>query len=52
VVAVFATNFLPVLHDLAEQLWQHSGMPAPLICHLRASLLHNAVDIMVKRGPK
>ena len=25
--AVFATNFLPVLQDLAEQLWQHAHMP-------------------------
>jgi len=45
-------QLFPVLQGLAEQLWQHSGMPAPLIRHLRASLLHNAVDNMVKLGPK
>lgn len=50
--AVFATNFLPVLQDLAEQLWQHSGMPPHLVQQLRASLLQNAVDNIVKLGPQ
>ncbi|PKO61301.1 MAG: DUF2520 domain-containing protein [Betaproteobacteria bacterium HGW-Betaproteobacteria-18] len=50
--AVFATNFLPVLQDLAEQLWQHSGMPPHLVKHLRATLLHNAVNNIVKLGPQ
>ena len=34
--AVFATNFLPVLQDLAEQLWQHAHMPPELAEQLRA----------------
>lgn len=50
--AVFATNFLPVLQDLAEQLWQHSGMPLPLAQHLRASLLQNAVNNIATLGPQ
>jgi predicted short-subunit dehydrogenase-like oxidoreductase (DUF2520 family) len=50
--AIFATNFLPVLQDLAEQLWQHSGMPLPLIEHLRASLLQNAVNNITALGPQ
>lgn len=50
--AIFATNFLPVLHDLAEQLWQHSGMPQPMVQHLRASLLQNAVDNITRLGPQ
>lgn len=50
--AIFATNFLPVLQDLAEQLWQHSGMPPPLIQHLRASLLQNAVNNITGLGPQ
>ena len=50
--AIFATNFLPVLQDLAEQLWQRSGMPPPLVKHLRASLLQNAVDNIVALGPQ
>ena len=50
--AVFATNFLPVLQDLAEQLWQHSDMPQPLIQHLRASLLQNAVNNITTLGPQ
>lgn len=50
--AVFATNFLPVLQDLAEQLWQHSGMPQPLVKHLRASLLQNSVNNITRLGPQ
>jgi predicted short-subunit dehydrogenase-like oxidoreductase (DUF2520 family) len=50
--AVFATNFLPVLQDTAEQLWQHSGMPAALIEQMRRTLLHNAVNNIVALGPK
>ncbi|MDP3191833.1 Rossmann-like and DUF2520 domain-containing protein [Rhodoferax sp.] len=50
--AIFATNFLPVLQDLAEQLWQHSGMPQPMVQHLRASLLQNAVDNITRLGPQ
>jgi predicted short-subunit dehydrogenase-like oxidoreductase (DUF2520 family) len=50
--AIFATNFLPVLQDLAEQLWQHSGMPAPMQQHLRASLLQNAVNNITTLGPQ
>lgn len=50
--AVFATNFLPVLQDLAEQLWQHSGMLPELAAHMRATLLHNAVNNIVKLGPQ
>ncbi len=50
--AIFATNFLPVLQDLAEQLWQHSGMPAPMREHLRASLLQNSVNNISSLGPK
>lgn len=50
--AIFATNFLPVLQDLAEQLWQHSGMPQPMVQHLRASLLRNAVDNITRLGPQ
>jgi len=50
--AVFATNFLPVLQDLAEQLWQHSGMPLPMVQRLRASLLQNAVNNITALGPQ
>jgi predicted short-subunit dehydrogenase-like oxidoreductase (DUF2520 family) len=50
--AVFATNFMPVLQDLAEQLWQHSGMPLPLVKQLRASLLQNAVHNITALGPQ
>ncbi|MDR3369445.1 DUF2520 domain-containing protein [Rhodoferax sp.] len=50
--AVFATNFLPVLQHVAEQLWQHSGMPDDLIRQMRATLLQNAVNNIVALGPK
>lgn len=50
--AIFATNFLPVLQDLAEQLWQHGGMPQPMVQHLRVSLLQNAVDNITRLGPQ
>jgi len=50
--AVFATNFLPVLQDLAEQLWQRSGMPPELAQQLRTTLLQNAVNNTVALGPQ
>lgn len=50
--AVFATNFLPVLQDLAEQLWQRSGMPEDLAQQMRSTLLNNAVTNIVALGPQ
>jgi predicted short-subunit dehydrogenase-like oxidoreductase (DUF2520 family) len=50
--AVFTTNFLPVLQDLAEQLWQHTHMPSELALQLRARLLQNAVNNVVQLGPQ
>jgi len=50
--AVFATNFLPVLQDLAEQLWQRSGMPDDLAQQMRSALLQNAVNNIVALGPQ
>jgi predicted short-subunit dehydrogenase-like oxidoreductase (DUF2520 family) len=50
--AVFATNFLPVLQDLAEQLWQQARMPPELAQQLRTRLLHNAVNNIVQLGPQ
>jgi len=50
--AVFATNFLPVLQDTAERLWQRSGMPPAQIQQLRSTLLNNAVNNIVALGPQ
>lgn len=50
--AVFATNFLPVLQSVAEDLWQSSGVPAELMAPLRASLLRNAVANITALGPR
>jgi len=49
---VFATNFLPVLQSVAEDLWRSSGMPEALVADLRASLLHNAVANITRLGPQ
>ncbi|MCW2312446.1 Rossmann-like and DUF2520 domain-containing protein [Rhodoferax antarcticus] len=50
--AVLATNFMAVLQDLAERLWQHTGMPAELAQQMRATLLQNAVNNIVALGPQ
>jgi predicted short-subunit dehydrogenase-like oxidoreductase (DUF2520 family) len=50
--AVFATNFLPVLQSVAEDLWRDSGVPPELLPQLRASLLRNAVDNLLALGPQ
>ena len=50
--AVFATNFLPVLQAIAEDLWQSTGVPTALIPALRASLLRNAVANITALGPQ
>ena len=49
--AVFATNFLPVLQSVAQQLWRDSGMPADLVPTVQATLLKNAVDNLLALGP-
>lgn len=49
--AVFATNFMPVLQGLAEDLWRTTGMPAHLIEPLRERLLSNAVHNITTLGP-
>lgn len=49
--AVFATNFLPVLQDVAEAAWQDAGVPAALLDGLRTRLLRNAVANIERLGP-
>jgi predicted short-subunit dehydrogenase-like oxidoreductase (DUF2520 family) len=49
--AVFATNFLPVLQAVAEDLWKSSGVPPEMLPQLRSSLLRNAVDNLLALGP-
>lgn len=49
--AVFATNFVPVLQALANQLWTETGMPPEVAAHLNATLLKNVVDNIVTLGP-
>jgi predicted short-subunit dehydrogenase-like oxidoreductase (DUF2520 family) len=49
--AVFATNFLPVLQQTAEDLWRDSGVPPALLPQLRERLLRNAVDNVLALGP-
>jgi predicted short-subunit dehydrogenase-like oxidoreductase (DUF2520 family) len=50
--AVFATNFLPVLQSVAEDLWRTTGVPDGVVQQLRASLLRNAVNNIIERGPQ
>ena len=50
--AVFATNFVPVLQAVAEQLWLDSGVPEELLPTLRATLLQNAVHNLQAMGPQ
>lgn len=49
--AVFATNFLPVLQAVANQLWAQSGVPAGIAAQLNTTLLKNAVDNILTLGP-
>lgn len=48
--AVFSTNFLPVLHVVAADLWRSSGMPESMIAPLNASLLQKAVQNITAQG--
>jgi predicted short-subunit dehydrogenase-like oxidoreductase (DUF2520 family) len=48
--AVFATNFLPVLHVVAADLWRSSGMPASMIAPLNASLLQKGMQNINAQG--
>ena len=50
--AVFATNFVPVLQSVAEDLWRTTGVPQPIIEALRAQLLVNAVANITRLGPQ
>lgn len=49
--AVFATNFIPVLHAVAEDAWRTVGMPSALIAPLRDRLLANASANISRLGP-
>lgn len=49
--AVFATNFLPVLQTVANDLWRDAGVPPELIPRLSASLLRHAVHNVISMGP-
>jgi len=48
---VFASNFLPVLQDLAQQLWRDSGVPADMAARLNTTLLRNVVNNILTLGP-
>lgn len=49
--AVFATNFLPVLQSVAQQLWRDSGVPDDMATTLQTTLLKNAVANLLALGP-
>lgn len=49
--AVFATNFLPVLEQLAEDAWRECGVPAHLMAGLRSTVMANAAANVARLGP-
>lgn len=49
--AVFATNFVPVLQAVANQLWTQTGVPPSVAAHLNATLLKNVVQNITTLGP-
>ena len=49
--AVFASNFVPVLQAVANQLWEQSAVPPDVAAHLNATLLQNVVDNIQALGP-
>jgi predicted short-subunit dehydrogenase-like oxidoreductase (DUF2520 family) len=49
--AVFATNFIPVLQAVANDLWRQSGMPTEVVEQVGATLLQNAVNNVIALGP-
>ena len=49
--AVFATNFVPVLQALANQLWADSAVPPAIAAQLNATLLKNVVTNIQALGP-
>jgi predicted short-subunit dehydrogenase-like oxidoreductase (DUF2520 family) len=49
--AVFATNFLPVLQQTAEEAWRAAGVPQSLLPDLRQRLLGNAAANIARLGP-
>ena len=50
--AVFATNFVPVLYSVAEDLWARTGLPTELVPALRAALLRNTLANITLLGPR
>jgi predicted short-subunit dehydrogenase-like oxidoreductase (DUF2520 family) len=50
--AVFATNFVPVLQSVAEDLWQVTGVPEDVRLQLRQDLLQKAVSNINSLGPQ
>ena len=49
--AVFATNFVPVLQAVANQLWTQTGVPPAVAAHLNATLLKNVAQNIMTLGP-
>jgi len=50
--AVFESNFLPALHDVATRLWQAAGVPPEIIDALGRSMLQRQVDNILAMGAR
>ena len=50
--AVFESNFLPALHDVATRLWQTAGVPPDIVDALGRGMLHRQVDNILTMGAR
>ena len=50
--AVLASNFLPVLHAAASELWQHAGVPAAHVPTLANGFVQRATANLQALGPQ
>lgn len=50
--AVFASNFLPVLASVAQELWAGSGVPPELVPQLAERFVRLAADNVLALGPR
>lgn len=50
--AVFASNFLPVLQAVAQELWQGSGMPPDWVAALAQTMLRQVSDNLQALSPR
>ena len=50
--AVFESNFMPALHDVATRLWQTAGVPPDIVDALAQGMLRRQVDNILNLGAR